>query len=547
MKNKRIITVLMVAALCLTLLISMASAADASKNETVYAALNSDGSVNRIYVVNQLIGDYTDYGTYSEIKNLSTKSEPIVSGDKITFPDKNVEGGLYYQGTMKGDLPMTFNIGYQLEGKAVTAEALSGAKGHLVIVVKATQNALCDEPLRDGLMAQITVKLDTQYAANIFAPNSTTVAVGRTVTVSYVVLPGEEGTMAIEADVQDFHMDQIAITLLKGTMTAGDIEDKLDEYDDGFNDMIDGADDMVDGTSELKDGMESLANGLGDLSSGLGKLSSGGNELYAGMEEYDESLSAYLSGIQDVVQPSADIQAGLSELAKNGVAVAQGVSDISDGMGALASSSGDIKALAESLAASDDPQVAALAAGMLETLAAMGELSGGLDEVSSGLDTYMSGVQQTADGYAQFHGGLKGLAAGGGQIISAYGEILSGADDYTNGVFRSSGGVKKIYKSVKILPDDIQELIDGQLNFRDSIVTAKEDMSETTSMFVADDNPPVSFASPGKNNPSSVQYILLTPAISKQEKSKIEAETASSTEDETVQEGFLTRFAALFN
>lgn len=544
MRLKRILVFVVVIGLCMTMLTSTVFAVDTSKNETVYAALNSDGSVSRIYVVNQLTGDYTDYGTYSEIRNLSTNSEPSVSGDQITFPDKDVEGGLYYQGTMTGELPMTFSIGYQLEGKAVTAEELSGAKGHLVITVKAAQNALCDESVRDGLMAQVTAKLDAQYAVNISAPDSTAVSVGRTVTVSYVVLPGEEGTMVIEADVRDFRMDQIAITLLKGTLAAGGIGEKLDEYDDGFDEMIDGANDMVDGTTELRDGMESLADGLGNLSGGLGKLSSGGGELYGGMKEYGKNLSTYLSGVQDIVQPSADIQDGLNSLAQNGTAVAQGVSDISGGMNALSSSDGDLKALAESLAASTDPQVAALAAGTLQTLAALDDLSGGLDSASDGLDAYVSGVEQAAGGYAQFHNGIKGLADGGGQLNGAYKDILSGADDYTDGVSKSASGAKKIYKSVKGLPDDIQELIDGQLNFKDGIMTAKEEMSETTNMFIADDDPPVSFASPSKNHPMSVQYILTTPAI---EKKETNTEATTTQEDETAQEDFLSRFAALFN
>ncbi len=543
MKFKRILVFAVVVALCLTMLSSTAFATDVSKNETVYAMLNSDGSVSQIYIVNQLMGKYTDYGSYSMIKNLSTNSVPAVSGDMITFPDKDVEGGLYYQGMMTGELPMTFNIDYLLDGKAVTANELSGAYGHLVISIKAAQNALCDETVRDGLMAQISAKLDSQYAANISASGSTTVAVGRTVTVNYVVLPGEEGVMVIEADVQDFRMDQIAITLLKGTLAAGDINEKLNEYDDGFDDMLDGANDMVDGTTELKDGMESLTDGLGDLSGGLGKLSSGGDKLYSGIKEYGYNLGDYLSGVQGMVQPSADIKEGLNGLAQSGAAAAQGVSDISDGLEALSASDSDLKALAESLAGSEDPQVAALAAGTLQTLAAMEELSGGLGTASDGLNAYISGVQQTADGYVQFHGGLEELAGGAAQLSNAFGDIKAGAHDYTDGVTKSAGGAKKIYKSVKSLPDDIQELINGQLDFRDGILTAKEEMNETTSLFIADEDPPVSFASPGKNHPASIQYILTTPAIEKKENEPVSA----TPQDESAQENFLTRFAALFN
>ena len=118
----------------------------------------SDGSVDRIYVVNQLFSEYTDYGTYADINNLSTTSVPTVEGDKITFPDEYVEGGLYYQGTMTGELPLTFDIDYKLDGKPTSAESLASAAGRLQLSITASPNEKCDPAVREGLMAQITVR-----------------------------------------------------------------------------------------------------------------------------------------------------------------------------------------------------------------------------------------------------------------------------------------------------------------------------------------------------------------------------------------------------
>jgi X-X-X-Leu-X-X-Gly heptad repeat protein len=503
--------------------------------------LNGDGSVSNIYVVNQLLGEYTDHGTYTDIKNLSTSSTPVVDGDKISFPDEDIDGGLYYQGTIKGELPMTFDISYALNGQTVTAESLSGAVGHLTLRVAAAPNEKCSTAIREGLMAQITIKLDAKYAENVSAPDSTVVAVGKTVTISYVVLPGESGTMTVDADVKDFRMDTITMTLLKGTIAASGLDEKLDEFDDGFNDMLGGADDMVDGTTELKDGMSSLLDGMDSLSSGLNKLSSGGKSLVSGMSEYGDNLDAYLTGVQGLIQPSADIQSGLSGLSESGTAVAQGVSDLSDGLSGLSDGSGELKTLAQSLAGSEDPSVAALASGVLQTLGTVDGLADGMESASAGLNDYVSGVTQTAAGYGQFHAGLQGLADGGGQLSGAYDDVLEGADDYVGGVSKSASGAKKIYNSIKSLPDDIQSLIDGQLEFRDGIATAQDEMKETTNLFVPDDDPPISFASPEKNHPASVQYILTTPAIEKKK-----AEAIQQQEDTSSNEDFMTRLAALF-
>lgn len=514
---------------------------ETSKNETVYAMLNSDGSIDRIYVVNRLFGEYTDYGMYTDIKNLSTTSVPTVEGDKITFPDENVPGGLYYQGTMTGELPLTFDIDYTLDRKLISAESLAGAAGRLQLSITASPNEKCDPAVREGLMAQITVQLDTRCAENISAPDATVVTLGKMATISYVVLPGESGTLAVTADVQDFYMDAITMTLLKGTIAASGIDEKLDEFDDGFDDMLSGANDMVDGTTELKDGMSSLADGMGSLSSGLGKLNSGGKSLAGGMSEYGDKLDGYFAGVESLAQVSSDINSGLSCLPENGSAIAKGISDISAGLSGLSDGSEQIKALANALAGSADPNVAALAGGVLQTLDAVEGLAIGLESASAGLDGYVSGVAQVATEYGQFHAGLQELAAGSSQLGCAYDEILSGVKDYTGGVSKSAAGVKKLYNAVRSLPDDIQSLIDGQIEFRDGIATARDEINEAVGKFVPDDDPPVSFASPKKNRPNSVQYILTTPAI---EKKKLFA--AQQPEETAVSENFFTRLAALF-
>jgi putative membrane protein len=512
-----------------------------SKNETVYAMLNSDGSVDRIYVVNQLFGEYTDYGTYTDIKNLSTSSVPTVQGDKITFPDEYVEGGLYYQGTMTGELPLTFDIDYKLDGKPTSAESLAGAAGRLQLSITASPNEKCDPAVREGLMAQITVQLDTRCAENISAPDATVVIVGKTTTINYIVLPGESGMLAVTADVQDFHMDATTITLLKGTIAASGIDEKLDEFDDGFDDMLSGANDMVDGTTELKDGMSSLVDGMGSLNRGLGKLNSGGKTLVSGMSEYGDKLDSFLVGVEGLAQASAGIQSGLSDLSENGEAIAQGISDISANLSGLSEGSAQLKALAKTLAGSADPNVAALADGVLQTLGAVEGLADGLKTASAGLNSYMSGVAQAATEYGKFHAGLQELAEGGSQLGGAYDEILSGVKDYAGGVSKSAAGAKTFYNAIKTLPDDIQTLIDGQIEFRDGIAEARDEINETVGMFVPDDDPPVSFASPLKNRPASVQYILTTPAI---EKKKV-SETQQA-EETAARENFFTRLADLF-
>ena len=506
------------------------------KNETVYAALNNDGSVDQIIVVNQLIGAYSDYGDYIDVKNLSTQSMPVIDGDHITFPDQHVTGGLFYQGTMQGELPMTFDITYYLDGQPVEAGALAGADGHLKIDIDCCVNEKCAADIRDGLMAQISVTLDQNTAGNIDAGSASVVVAGTAVSINYMILPGESGIMSLEADIHDFEMDAITITLLKGSVAG--IGDTIGDIEQGFEDMIGGAEDMVDGSYELKDGMISLRGGISSLNSGMSKLASSGEEIENGMVMYKDGLSQYVTSIQSLAPASNEIKSGLDALASNGAVVAGGVSEISAGLGAVSASGAELRVLAESLLASADPSVQALAQGMIQTLDGVDQISSGLSAASAGVGEYTAAVQQAASGYEAFDTGITSVSSGGADIVQGYADMTDGYSAYLDGIKSSANGVYRLKKSVNSLPDDIQKLIDGQIEFRDGISDAKTEITEQTDPYMTDDMTAVSFTSL-KNSPNSVQYILTTPRIAV-EKHNEQTQTEEKNED------FFTRLIDLF-
>lgn len=537
--KKRILAVITAAAMSLVLFITPAMAADTGKTETVYASLNHDGSVKSIYVVNHLTGSYTDYGSYTEIKNLSTLSEPSISGDKITFPDVPNEEGLYYQGTMSGELPLMLGLHYYLDGKEAAAETLAGASGHLKIVLDYAPNPNCDETVRKGLIAQVSVVLNSGSAANVKSPDATLVAVGSAVNIAYIIMPEQSGTLTVEADVSGFEMDPITITLLKNAFSISGVTESIGEFEDGMNDMISGADEMVDGTTELKHGMKTLAGKAGQLNNGLSSLSAAGVQIDGGMAQYESGLNTYVSGVQALKPGSSQIRAGLDDIAKKGSEIASGVSAVSGNLSAMANGSAELKALAQSLAASPDDSVKALAGGVLQMIDGVEGLSDGLESASGGLGQYMDGINQAAVGYHAFDDGLAQAADGGTQITAGFGGIHSGFTSFRQGVSQSADGFNRLYLALRGLPSNVQELIDGQIEFKDGIVSAKDGIADKTDSLTEDKDPAVSFASPDKNHPDSVQYILTTPGIKIVKKAQ--------TQQNEEQGDFLSRFAGLFS
>ncbi len=524
--------------LSFVLFTSTAMAQNTGKTETVYAALNNDGSVKNIYVVNWLYGSYTDYGTYEQIKNLSTLSEPVIEGDKISFPDAPGTGGLYYQGMMTGELPLTFDIDYYIDGQAIDANQLAGANGHLKIEVHYAANERCDKTVRDGLMAQVAAVFSSQTASNVRCDGATIVTVGSAVNINAVILPGENGTIVMESDVNNFEMDPMTITLLKGAFSLSGVTESIGELEDGMDDMIDGADELVDGTSSLKDGMKTLAGSVGKLSKGLNSLGASGVLIDDGITQYGAALDKYLSGVKDLKPASAQIRTGLESLAANGASAAEGVADVDGGLSNLLSSSAELKTLAKSLAGSLDASTKMLAEETLAFINAVERMSGGLSSASNGLDDFTAGVSKAAQGLAAFDDGVAQLAENADHIKGGLSDVKSGFAAYKDGVSKSANGISKIYSSLKGLPSDIQDLIDGQIEFKDGIVSAKDGVTQATEHFKDDGQPAVSFASP-KNHPDSVQYILTTPGI--------DIKKAPKAAEQKKEEDFFSRLADLFS
>lgn len=508
-----------------------------SKNETVYAKLASDGSVEQIFVVNQLMGSYTDYGQYTNIKNLSTLTSPSVEGDKISFPDESVSGGLYYQGSMEGELPIKTAILWYLDGQAVNADTLVGASGKLKIAISTVPNPLCDERVRDGLTTQISVPLSLEKASNIRAEGATTVVAGSTATISHVVMPDESGILIIEADVQDFEMDPISITLIRMEMSLGGFTEDIDELESGMDEMADGAQQMADGMSELKSGVKSLSGGMKDLSGGLDELATQGQKLAENMVLYGQGLGEYFSGIQSLAPASSEISAGLGQLADNGAKVSLGVSALSQGLSGIAGGSGELKALAQMLASSDDEAVRALAEGTLELIGTVSTVSEKAGAAASGVEGYVAGVGKFASEYAAFDKGIAALD--GGELTKGFDGLQSGTKKYVDGVAQSADGLRSIRKHLNKLPPSLQELIDAQIEFRDGINEAGDGIAKAKDGFSTSVKTAVSFASPDKNKAASVQYILTAPEISKP---KIEKELTEQQQEKT----FFERFADLF-
>ena len=148
MKNRRRISVLMASVMILGMAAPVQAAAPRVEvDETMYVNLDYYGTPTKTNVVKGCstngIKEYTDYGTYEKVVNMTDKTEPVLADGSVTWQLPQGNQRFYYQCTMPDgsmELPWTFDVSYKLNGVPADAESLAGASGLIEIHVKAEPN-----------------------------------------------------------------------------------------------------------------------------------------------------------------------------------------------------------------------------------------------------------------------------------------------------------------------------------------------------------------------------------------------------------------------
>lgn len=273
------------------------------KEEVVYVNLKDDGSVKDITVVNAFTldadGEIVDYGRYDSVRNMTTTDKIGYADGKVTIHAQ--AGKLYYEGTLSDvALPWTIAVRYTLDGKDYTADEVAGKSGHLKIFLDITKNKEGDSRFFEGYALQTTLTLDTATCENIVADNATVANVGSDKQLSYILLPGKESHLVVQADVTDFEMEGIAINGVKLNLSLSvdktKLQDKIDELTGAVVDLDEGASKLNDGASEVGDASAALATGAGKLKNGAGQLKSGAEQLASGLSTVDGKSQTLVDG-----------------------------------------------------------------------------------------------------------------------------------------------------------------------------------------------------------------------------------------------------------
>lgn len=484
MKRASLIFAVMLLFIAATTFPAGARQGNTPKEEIVYGILDGEGGIERLLVINSFqlenAGTVLDYGNYAAIDYLTSTEEITPAGSQISFSAK--AGRASYQGTLSGrELPWDIQIQYYLDGLRIAPEDLAGKSGLLEIRLRTLENKHERRNYFDDFALQATIPLDRDYCDEISAAGATRGEAGSLVNLSYVILPGEEGSIRLTARIHDFEMAPIQIAAVRMVfdlpLDPVEISNDLDRIVSAASKLDKGSANLVSGAKELKAGLSAYVKAFESLKSGLGQLEEAAGALDAGLVQLDS---------------------GLSDLASQGEALRNGADAIRDSAFAQANAQLDGSGLPmltpenygsvlaglpgmESLIASLDQAVA--------FASAVSAYTGGVDSLSAAGSSLSQGAANLHLGVGTLADGISGLYKGAETLNRSMAAFLSGLGEYRN-------GTQSYYKGLS----DSQKELKGQL---DKLTALLPDEGKPYESFVSEENTAVNF----------LQFVMKTPGI----------------------------------
>lgn len=166
----------------------------------------------------------------------------------------------------------------------------------------------------------------------------------------------------------------------------------------------------------------------------------------------------------------------------------------------------------------------------------MTKLKGGIDQLVTQYGTLDSGIQEYTTGVATIVSGYSQLTDGAGKLVDGSKELLDGSSNLKQGTVDLYDGTQELYDGTMDMQDGTKEFYDKTYDMDTEVRDKIDDMLAD---ITGSDEPVVSFVSDKNENVTSVQFVIKTAAI---EKEDVEENAAP----EETQAGFFQKLIALF-
>lgn len=441
---------------------------EVANTETIQVYTDSTGAVKSTRVYEQIAMTGTgavDLANPIETDGLRNLDEfggfDVEDGQQITRMSVDGEERLRSVSDFSGDLPLTVDVRYFLDGESVEPGDVVGEAGSLEVLYTVTNVTSVGQEISyaDGSGGTVTETVavpipmvgslttiappnftDVQsdqaniagdgkggtrlsFTMTLFPPlGSDTAEFGYTATISDGVVP--------QADISALPVNPLASPTFKtaadsyesGATTGVTLADGAGQIDGNLLKLRDGAGDLLAGLIRLRDGSTELQAGLsGDAAPGARRLADGAGDLDSGLGQID-------SGARRLADGSGRLRAGTGDLTDGTGRLRTGANQLAGGAGRLSDGTGD-------------------------ALAGSKKLTGGLRLISGGLDT-LAGDK----GLPAAQAGIKALRHGVDQIIAGFGDVDNPAS-LIGGLAALESGLTQLETGAGTLSGGLQVLV----------------------------------------------------------------------------------------
>lgn len=293
--------------------LSYGAPAAVETDETMYVNLDVYGKAQKVNVVKSCslngVTDFTDYGNYLAVENMSTQDEPQLGEGEVVWklpPDRRER--FYYKCTLDQEqtaLPWNFDVSYKLNGVPTDGEKLAGASGLVEIHIKAEPNEQADLYYRNNMLLLVAVPVDMSKCFSVEAEGSQTQNMGEFTAVVFTALPGEEGDYTVRIGSDSFETTGVIMAMTPGTVEdlehIKDLKEAKDTWQDAGDELYDSLEQMAQSIEDMRGGVDQMQSGLNAAENARQKWSSSKDAILAGNDRSLESLGAMSGQLETLV------------------------------------------------------------------------------------------------------------------------------------------------------------------------------------------------------------------------------------------------------
>ena len=288
---------------------AQAAAPTVETDETVYINMDYYGAPTNTRIVKgvNLNGhtEFTDFGDYKDVYNMSTFDEPTLKEDSVYWKLNTDKNRFYYEcipnDTVNIQMPWNFDVSYKLNGVPVEADQCAGASGTIQMDIHAVPNTYASDYYKNNMMLVCATGIDMSKALSIDAPGAQIQSFGTYKLVMFMGLPGEENTFTVRIGSNDFESMGLIMFMTPATTSALDIMSNMRDIKDRLENS---GDNLYTGVSSMLSTMQAVQSSLSSMSSGISGIDQVRKQLIKDRGTLDPRTDAALNALDELTGKS---------------------------------------------------------------------------------------------------------------------------------------------------------------------------------------------------------------------------------------------------